>query len=832
MGSSESHRVPPRYEVIDLVGMGGMGAIYKARDLRLRRIVALKRMRATLSHDPAMQRRFLDEARSAAAVNHPNIAVIYDAVEHEGNVFIAMEHVEGIDLRDRMNRDIAQDDAVLWMQQVAHALSKAHAAGIVHRDLKPDNIMVTHEGLAKVLDFGIAKRAYDASWGETTGDTISHAGPVGTPGYMAPEQVLGENVHAEADIFAWGATMYELLTGDCPFEGDNIRTIIVDTLKKMPPMEGIADAQLRRLVTRCMAKAPKDRPTAEELVDALADIAASGAYAIPSCSDAAPTIAIDRPVSNRPVVTPASARIKPRLAIFATLFVIGFAAVYLVSPHLLVDPIRAQGVLDAAKPMTELPDPQTDNPEALRAYREGLLRIRNGDWDSGRLSFKRACELDERMLEAKLQRAAAALQDEARAALREVLPHRERLSGRDQVLLDVLMTLHMQPKTDGDEQLAVLARAISRYPNDVQFALLHASMLVRQRNPSHTLAAAGHLLALDRKHLDGWQLSAWALISLGREDEALQALKHCAKDGLDCASDMTNMLARNGECAQMRATVEQTVVRWPKSVMTRSQLASALFATGASREAVDAAVDAHIALVDEDASVVAAVRRALAYGQFETVIALADKTERLERQTIIAKLFALIELGRDGDAAALARRWLGKVEASVGEIAPDMDPTPEFIRYLKSRGEAAELIASASTLWLARLSRQHGVSVWFSEASLATTPDEARDALDKDDGRQTRFTARAPHIGRLHLLTDDVDEAIRYLEVAVRDCQRFVRPAQAARSALMLGQAYERAQRPEDACAAYHRVVNLWGAAPVSRSASQARSAHTRLGCD
>src|SRR5437762_4974111 len=215
------------YQVVSLLGVGGMGQVYLAEDSKLRRKVALKLLPASYTRDESRLRRFQQEARAASALNHPNILTIHELGEVNGEQFIATEFVEGETLRDRLNRaplNLAEtlDVAV----QIAGALAAAHKAGIVHRDIKPENIMLRHDGYVKVLDFGLAKliEAEEArpedltrSMNQTGTGTV-----MGTLHYMSPEQSRGEEVDARTDIFSLGVVLYEMVTGQLPFEGKDV----------------------------------------------------------------------------------------------------------------------------------------------------------------------------------------------------------------------------------------------------------------------------------------------------------------------------------------------------------------------------------------------------------------------------------------------------------------------------------------------------------------------------------------------------------------------------------------------------------------------------------
>src|SRR5215470_1182862 len=216
------------YEVVAPLGAGGMGEVYKAKDTRLDRLVAIKVLPSHVSSDPALRERFEREARTIAALNHPHICTLYD-VGHEADTdFLVLEYLEGQTLADRLAKGaLPLDQALQIAIQIADALDKAHRAGIVHRDLKPGNIMLTKSG-AKLLDFGLAKvtpaaiAASGLSMAPTGVSPVTMQGTIlGTLQYMAPEQIEGQEVDARTDIFAFGAVLYEMLTGKKAFEGKN-----------------------------------------------------------------------------------------------------------------------------------------------------------------------------------------------------------------------------------------------------------------------------------------------------------------------------------------------------------------------------------------------------------------------------------------------------------------------------------------------------------------------------------------------------------------------------------------------------------------------------------
>ena len=259
------------YEVVGPLGAGGMGEVYRARDTRLVRDVALKILPESLALDHERLRRFEQESRAVAAFNHPNILAIHDVGQHNGSPFLVSELLEGESLRAVLDRGaIPQRRVIDYGVQIAQGLAIAHAKGIVHRDLKPDNLFLTKEGRLKILDFGLAKVVQkdcgtDAdSDGVTVTSAQTAAGMVmGTASYMAPEQVRGESIDARTDIFALGAVLYEMLAGHRAFRRDTSAETMTAVLKDDPPelteLQHPVSPALDRIVRRCLEKSPEQR---------------------------------------------------------------------------------------------------------------------------------------------------------------------------------------------------------------------------------------------------------------------------------------------------------------------------------------------------------------------------------------------------------------------------------------------------------------------------------------------------------------------------------------------------------------------------------------------
>ena len=374
MPQAKPYRRLNKFELHQLIGEGAMGVVWKAYDTILRRYVALKLLGSTFVKTPEMRERFLREARAAGALQHPNIVTVYDLGEAEGQLFIAMELVEGTDLSDLIAaRDpLALERKLDIVIEVLQGLSYAHDRGVIHRDIKPSNVRVASDGRVKIMDFGIAR----LQSAEATGS----GSIIGTPTYMAPEQITNGAITPATDVFAVGCLLYELLTYEKPFEGESVHGVLYQVLTTDPrPLRTVAPsipASLERVVIRAMAKAPQDRyETAKQMRATLVGIRAAlcGAgetttqrISLGTLSDA--VLSLVRPISLR-----------ARMLVLGALGTMAVVLAYtsLRSPAAPPPPGQAtaaplvgpsEGVAPAAPPAGALP--------AVAALRDSVLAVR------------------------------------------------------------------------------------------------------------------------------------------------------------------------------------------------------------------------------------------------------------------------------------------------------------------------------------------------------------------------------------------------------------------------------------------------------------------------
>ena len=263
---TSGNTITSKYKIIEEIGRGGMGVVYKAEDTRLKRTVALKFLPPELTQDQEARQRFIQEAQAAAALNHTHICTIYEVDEADSQTFISMEYIEGQNLKERLaSGPLSITEATDIATQVAQGLDKAHTKGIIHRDIKSANIMVTKQGQAKIMDFGLAKLT-GASMITREGVTM-----MGTVAYMSPEQAQGKTVDHRSDIWSLGVVLYELFGGQLPFQGETeasfLYSIVHEDQARLKDVNPDIPIEIQKVINRALKKKPDQRyQSAEEMV--------------------------------------------------------------------------------------------------------------------------------------------------------------------------------------------------------------------------------------------------------------------------------------------------------------------------------------------------------------------------------------------------------------------------------------------------------------------------------------------------------------------------------------------------------------------------------------
>jgi tetratricopeptide (TPR) repeat protein/predicted Ser/Thr protein kinase len=867
-----------RFRILSELGRGGMGVVYLAHDENLRRAVALKLLSPSLNRQEERYRRFLREARAAASVTHTNLATIYDVGEVEGNIFIAMERVEGTTLRRWLARGpLPLEEAAHFAAQILAGLAKAHRAGIVHRDLKPDNIMVTDDRVIKLLDFGLAKHHRVA-----TTDAVPAGNPerldtwprdtavdqlVGTPGYMSPEQVRGGAVDPRSDIFSFGVIFYEMLAGKRPFRGKSHADLQSAILRDPPaPLGSLRDdlpRGLENMVERCLEKEPDRRyPDCGAISLALSqlDLGVATRFVTPS-SSMLREAAAGSSASGAPRAPTRAGRGRRR-AIAALVVASAFAAV------LAVERVRTPGAGSAtpelvsadlsARPaaVTDLPLPQSKSPEAVAAYAAAMQGIRDGNWGYVESHLERAIDLDPGMAVAQL-RLAIVLYDTprmglARDAFGRALLGRASLSERDQVLLNAYEPLIYRDPPDRGELARRLRAATERYPRDAEMA---ACLSYAVREPEEILRAARRTVELDPQYADGWQMVGQSLFKLGRTQEALSALDRCvalSPATADCRAERGLLQASEGHCAEMDDNLRRAVSS-SNNGMWQDYRAAALFALGRPPEAIIEVYRNKWAQVSKSS------REQMEWFDRSTLAFALGNFKEAEEQALAgmravesdaeayphARLALLLvelygETNRPRDAGHVAREYLNRKDGWIRSATSDLHLMGMYWAMLRAKMMSREAFEDNRDAWLRNQADATGIdrlSAFQSYACGVETPDEATEVLTtfsdlKPPPMVYRNDFALTLFSELYFLTGDRQRALPGLEKTVRSCYALTAPLLYVRANYYLGRVLEADGDKAGACSAYSQVLARWGnSKPESVTASRARERSRGLHC-
>lgn len=637
------------FRVERLIGHGGMGEVYAARDIKLDRKVALKLVRPEALGTPEAVERFLHEARTTARFSHPNIVQVHFVGEHEGRPYVALEYLEGATLRDRMKeRGPPLEETLRIGLAIAEALEEAHAHGVLHRDLKPENVILSADDRVRLVDFGLAKNlggtvspqrvaaesahALGEAHTEDLGFHTEGMALMGTPAYMAPEQWSGGDVTPAVDVWALGLVLVELLTGKHPYASPGKPTspyalaarICGPDPVPLPEKTAKPAPGLTSVIRACLVKAPSARPTSAEAAKRLravkrkeltppdTDATFRSAEASPlelsdtvSMSDGTPDppattddgIESTRVPASR---TTAAKRLRWRLGVvmLGIIAALGIAgATWMLrrdrqkppSPAVRAQPKKDAGVVDHWTAVWQ-PLPKSKSPAALAAFERARAAYRAGRIDESKALYEKALEADPGLAAAHL-RLASDLKH-----LREARRLRNELSRCDRLLLAAEETLFLgeqsleSKKTDPFDQVT---RRCAHRPEVLLRAIMASHVLVGQVSLAQGVLGIERVLALDPGFSWAWSIKGHWEGYLGRFQDALRSFRSGLRADSGAAHILTHRMmihAHFGNCSQMEADARRLIRLAPSSIYGYRYLAVALAAQDRSHQAVKAAL--------------------------------------------------------------------------------------------------------------------------------------------------------------------------------------------------------------------------------------------------
>jgi eukaryotic-like serine/threonine-protein kinase len=841
-----------RYVVLECIGSGSMGIVYTGQDPDLGRRVALKVLRSDSAGGSTggARRRLLREAQAMARLSHPNVVAIYDVGMHGDEVFLAMELIDGGTLREWLRRARRSWREVVGVfRRAGEGLAAAHAVGLVHRDFKPDNVLVGNDGRVCVTDFGLARPASTAVHERLPEpppqgiDSMTRTGAiVGTPAYMAPEQIEGGAADERSDLFAFCVAFYEALYGDRPFTASHIvelAGVIARGQIPPPPAGARVPSWLRRMVVRGLRAAPSERYAG---VAALCD-------------------AIDRGLSRR-----------RRAAVVAVAVAVVAVAIALWPSGPSEPSGRDDGAVAAAaqpsapRPMalTDHPLPASTSDEAVRAYRRGLKNQRDGIAPAH--DFARALELDPSLAEAHLRFALDSFWQvpvEARAHLATAIELRGKLGPRDQMLLTAAQAWMQNQPADRNAYAKLLREAHQAFPLDAELAFQAGKAAWESDDPSAAFALFERALELDPAYGAAYRSTADLLAYAGKLDEALAVVERCTRqdpDATTCLAQRTLIDGLEGNCTRLEQDAQRILAHDPRSDVGYFLLASASYSQGRSLEAVRELLRERVARLPDALKPRFETWHRWAFdvltGDFDAARERARELERTTAPDADRRLHARaaywwtsasLESGRAREAATGAQAFLERKDAWMAE------PRGEdfsILRDLTPRLLLAERIGGVLTPDAFEAERAKWIELWeksvvpgsrpflwlHGHAAVVETRADAERALAQAPRfgipRYTPFTLGDAFIGTTYFLAGQTATALPYLERAARSCVALEVPFEHTHVQLVLGQALASVGRRDDACAAYAVVLARWGdAKPRSITADRARSLAKDLGC-
>jgi serine/threonine-protein kinase len=831
-----------------------MGRVYRARDESLKRLVALKVVAENGKLGTDAVARLLREARAAAALEHPNAVAIHDVGEHDGAPYIAMELVVGKSLRAFVGGHAGLAKKVRWLADIARALGAAHRAGLVHRDVKPENVMVRDDGVVKVLDFGLARRADDET-GEVASTAVARLtgdGVVaGTPMYMAPEQLEGKKLDGRADEFAWGVVAYELLAGMAPWKATAASALVAEIVTRDPPLVCERAPEVPRalanVIARAMKRSPSDRfATMEALIDAL---------------DAVHVPTHDEGERASTVLTRATPR-RSRIAVAA----IGVAAIALGAWGIArrarsVDaPASSASITSASASATasapaapyERPLPRTSSQAALADYIKGHRHLRDGLIAEGWMNLSRALKADPTLAAAHILELTFDGSDR-QSAFRAAFALREMLDDRDRGVVAVAEMLYgaSPDYVEAERRARELA---AKYPRDAELLLVRVRVADEAGDARRGAELAIAAFDLDPTLPGALNDAANALEATGDAAAARAILTRCLDVAPNATACLTNLGVEDGKvgrCDLMeRALVQRRDVS-PYLYNITPWLAWAL-------DARDAPVDDTIELLrrfkqgrvtspygplyDDESDDELLMEAALAgmHGDFVAararIAALPARADRGESITAIAAASDAILLEESGDAkhaGRVALEFLRRRSLHVGQWAHAVNLVAPFA--VRGGAMSATDALALDFVFPAGRMKADDVATHRLLLRLALVGDRrsAESVLAEIGTRSPVIPDMRPEgqfvVENARFVAGDFDGAIAVGEPLVRNC---IPSLHRLRALYILGRAREAKGDTPGACAEYARILARWGhAIPRSVTADETRAHASALHC-
>jgi serine/threonine-protein kinase len=851
------------FRVLEKLGQGGMGVVYKAYDETLGRVVAVKLLPAALADEADRRARLLREARSAAAATHANIATLYEVREHEGRVLLVMEYVEGRTLAAVLDGGaLPVPEALRIARAIARGLARAHERGIVHRDLKPENVMVGPDGEVKILDFGLAKLRESADGavigraaleqGETEAQVTKEGVIVGTPGYMSPEQGKAAAVDSRTDVFAFGAVLYEMLTGQRAFRGETALDVLIAVSRDEPEpasrLNPSVTPGIQAILDRCLAKDPAARyADARALVAALDDVLPST-----SSGSAAPA----RTASHAP-----QKRARAWLPLVAALLAT-FALLAVVRGRRAPVPRHETHSASAPVPtaITELPPPKTSVRAPAAEYAAATQSYRSGSVAVGSAHLQRAVELDPTFAAAHLLLAAVGTEEKLESAqhVSAAAAHRADLSARDAELLSALQGELLQTQPDWAVQSKRWSALLDEYPGDAALALFAADRIYGPGHEAEGERILDRALAIDPKFMFAYALKAEILIDGHHLDEALATVARCLAlepSAASCLHRRADVEQARGQCAALVEDARSMIAIEPGGTAAYEFFANGLASTNAPTESVALALRRQAEL-QFDPSMKDLLRQlidafpALYEGDFAALDRfvpawnawLATAPSNRDASGVVEfEGHALEQMGHPERAVAVYEAYANRAAAMFPDHMIDWR-VAAYVALRRAHRLSPEAFRAKLTQWQdeARpIGTEQTLRLWtfIYLARSAESPDEAREALAALEGEPRAFDWQEMGLeqwplGHALRLVGRGEEAEPYLRRAAAACFEPWSLYWHQRAEDDLAQVLEAKHDVAGACAANGAILARWGRArPLSVLARSAATRSAKLRC-